>query len=88
MSEIHRHDGADATRPRLHDDDAVAEKYRLVDIVVTMMMVTRSFCQIRSNSFCKYARDRVERAERLIEKKNGGLRHQRAGNGSALRHAA
>lgn len=86
MIEFDRYDGMDAARPRLHHHDAVAEKYRLIDIVshhddgypLLLPDAQQFLLQVS-------ARNGVESAKRLVEQQNRRLCDQRTGDGRALR---
>ncbi len=82
-------DPFDAARPWRHRDDAVAEVKRFVDVVRDEnhrdAFVFPDALQLVLQAA---ARERIERAERLVEQQHARTVHEAARNRHALRHAA
>src|SRR5262245_40999715 len=79
----------DAARARRHYDHPVGEEHRLLDAMSDeqhgVLDRTPHDLQVRNHLL---ARERIERAERLIHQEQARLLHQRAADGGALAHAA
>jgi hypothetical protein len=75
--------------PRAHDQDAVGQEQRLVDVVRDKNQVVRMRAQMSSSSSCIFsAGQRVQRAEGLVHQHHARVVDQHAGDFHALLHAA
>ena len=79
----------DAARPRRHHDDAVGEQHRLVDAVRDEHdgLARREPQRLEVDAHL-LARQRIERAERLVHQQQRRIVDQRAHDRGALAHAA
>jgi hypothetical protein len=83
------HLAPDAAGARRHDDDAVGDDERLLDVVRDEQDRARLALERASEPRLHLrARDRVERAERLVEAEHRLARQQRAQERDALAHPA
>ena len=76
-------------RPLRHDQDAVAEQDRFLDVVGDQQRgAAEVLPQPRQFERQFLARQRIERAERLVEQQQARVGQHRAAEGGALLHAA
>jgi hypothetical protein len=81
--------GDHAARRPCHDEDAIGDDDRLFDVVRRQRQHEFGGAPQRGEMVQQFrARERIERAERLVEQQRLRLAHQRAGDPRPLRHAA
>src|SRR6266540_2412383 len=89
MGQVDRDDPADLGRPRRHHDDPVGQLHGFLDVVRDeknrLLLRPPDAQQFSSHD---EPRDRVERAEGLVEKEHVGVHGEGAGDFNALLHAA
>ena len=79
----------DPARARRHHDEVRGEEQRLLDRCVMKKHILPVACQTsRISLLDRLARERVERAERLVHQQQLGVARERARDAHALLHAA